>query len=64
MKGNLYDHLFTGSIQDPYNGRSIAIQHFGDIVLPPIGTDMLVEVSFGVHESHGDKRNTQIAAFL
>ena len=63
-EGYLYDHLFTGIIQDPGNRGRIAIQHFSDIILPAIGTNMLVEVPFWLHESYRNQRNPQIAAFL
>ena len=63
-KGDLYHHLVTGSVQHPRDGRCIAIQHFGNIILPAIRTDVLVEVPFGVHEPHGDQRNPEIAALL
>src|SRR4030042_2103770 len=63
-EGDPYHHLVSGIIQDPQNRGCIAIQHFSDVFLPAIGTNMLVEVSFRVHESHCYQGNTQIAAFL
>ncbi len=61
---DLYHHLVSGTIQDPENWCCIAIQHFSDVILPAIGTNMLVEVSFRVHETHRCHGDPEIAAFL
>ena len=45
-------------------GGRLTVQHLGDIVLPAVREDMLVEISFRFIEPHSHKGDSQVAALF
>ncbi|KAF5049116.1 hypothetical protein DSECCO2_443070 [anaerobic digester metagenome] len=61
---NLDDQVFAGRILYTGDGRHSVVEGFGDVLLPPVGIDLLVQVALRVHEPDGDHRETEVACLF
>ncbi len=60
-QGDLHHKLPAVVACHPENRCGVAVQHLGDVLLPPVRFHVLVKVTFGVHEPDGNHRHAEIA---
>ena len=56
------DHqVFACRVEHPGDGRRVAVEPLGDVVLPSVMVDLLAQVALRVQEADGDHRKTEVA---
>ncbi len=63
-QGNLHHNLFAIIVQHPENGGGITVQDLGDVPLPAVRLDVLMEIPLGIHKPCRYRRDAEVARRL